>query len=1126
MTTDEELIRADQDAREAALDIRRSFIVQAPAGSGKTELLIQRYLRLLASVDEPEEVLAITFTRKAAAEMRERVIAALKRAQGGQRPEAAHLQITDAAARSVLQKNEDRGWELLTLSQRFRILTLDAFNAGIARRLPVTSGLANSGNVIQDSQAQEVYRRAARSTLDWLASDDDVGECVRNVLEHVDGNTGRYVAYLTRMLQTRDQWLAITGSGELADRDGVRELLERNVSELVVTQLGATRARLAATNAGSMASLLAYAASRLRDNGVATPWPDGLAELPDAGADDLEAWKWLTGLLLTGRGDWRRTVNKNQGFPPGDNGEKADWLALLERLSDDANLLEDLRAVTRLPAPSYTDGQWDVLVALFRVLPLAVTELRREFSERSCADHIEVALAASTALGSATEPGDMALMLDYRIRHVLVDEMQDTSISQYRMLETLTGGWGPGDGRTFFCVGDPMQSVYRFRNAEVGQFVRSRQSGLGGLPLESLTLRRNFRSGEALVHWFNDVFETLLPDRDEPTSGAVSYSPSAPVPAQRGIGDIHISPLFDVDAIDEARAVCDLVSRRLETSPGEDIAVLVRSRTQLPALLAYLRQAGIAYQAVEIDRLSDLKEIIDLIALTRAICHFSDRAAWLALLRGPFAGLSWADLLALVSASTASVWEALKDDDRLRALSADGRERAIALREVMTEAMTIDRSMTLRERVERAWHALGGPALLSSPVEVEHAGLYLDLIEQHETDGTLSDVAELQSILDSQRVSAGDDNCRVSVMTMHKAKGLEFDHVILPFLGRYTSMSERAVLSWLNVPAESGGSDLVVSPVGPAHEVDNDPLHAYIEGARRRSDRLEQDRLLYVACTRAKSSLHLVASLAVDDEAPRAPDSRSMLSSLWAALREDVIEAYQMADSPPRVKPADDAAQFVTPILRRRAGSQAPVVPPPLPITPARPDNADAVSRPIHYDWVGTVAREAGVLVHRWLERFVAASSVPDLADIDANREITRRWGQAAGLDGDDLERVCDRVHESLAAVLSDARGRWILDGQGDAELPLTGLWRGQVLSIVIDRVRIDDNGVHWIIDYKTSSHEGGDLDGFLQQEVERYTDQLDRYRSLYQAYSGVSGVRTALYFPLMQMFREVKLEG
>ncbi len=1122
MTRDAELIEADREARERALDTRRSFIVQAPAGSGKTELLIQRYLRLLARVDEPEEVLAITFTRKAAAEMRERVVAALTSASLGNRPDAPHLQITFNAAGSVLERDAERGWSLLKLSHRFRILTLDAFNAGIARRLPVTSGLATSGNVIQDSEATEVYRRAARSTLDWLATDDELGECVRNVLEHVDGSAGRYILYLSRMLQTRDQWLNITGSGAVADPQGVRELLERNVAELVSRQLAVTRARLETASDATMGTLLAYAAATLRDNGTDTPWPDGMAELPGTEAADLEAWKWLTGLMLTGRGDWRRSVNKNQGFPPGDEGEKAAWIGLLRDLSGDVNLQQDLQAVTRLPRPEYSDSQWAVLVALFRVLPLAVTELRREFGERGCADHTEVALAAAAALGSAAEPGDIALMLDYRIRHVLVDEMQDTSISQYRMLETLTGGWSPDDGRTFFCVGDPMQSIYRFRNAEVGQFVRARTAGLAGLPLESLTLRRNFRSGEGLVHWFNDVFARVLPDLDEPTSGAVSYSASAPVPEQADTGDVQVTPLFETEAIDEARQVCGLVSERLAKCPGEDIAVLVRSRTQLPDLLSYLRQARIPYQAIEIDRLSDLKEIIDLLALTRAICHSGDRAAWLALLRGPYAGLDWVDLHRLVAGTTATIPELLHDEARLQTLSTAGRERALALREALESGLGIDRSLGLRERLERVWYALGGPELLQDATEIEHAYRYLDLIESHEMDGTLGDIATLQSLLDGQRVSAAHDESRVTVMTMHKSKGLEFDHVILPFLGRYTSSSEQAVLSWLNVPAAGGGSDLVLSPVGPAYELENDPLHAYIEGARRRSERLEQDRLLYVACTRAKRTLHLVAGVSVSGDAPKPPDPRSMLASLWPALQPEVLGAFAQSAPKPADSEADDSALFVLPRLWRRPSDWSPATPPALPAAIESIDVLDDQATPIHYEWVGAMAREAGVFVHRWLERWVAAGRLPDREALADVRSTTERWAHAAGLRGNDVDQVCTRVRAALEGILADPKGRWILDGPGEAELPLTGVWRGQITSIVIDRIRIDDDGNHWIIDYKTSSHEGGDLDGFLKQETERYAEQLARYRHLYSAYSGTRGIRTALYFPLMQEFREV----
>src|SRR6185312_3063120 len=116
------------------------------------------------------------------------------------------------------------------------------------------------------------------------------------------------------------------------------------------------------------------------------------------------------------------------------------------------------------------------------------------------------------ALGTDEEPTDLALALDYRIRHLLVDEFQDTSQSQYELLTRLTAGWHAGDGRTLFLVGDPMQSIYRFREAEVGLYLRARREGIGGLKLEPLTLTANFRSQAGLVEWVNRTFRELLPD--------------------------------------------------------------------------------------------------------------------------------------------------------------------------------------------------------------------------------------------------------------------------------------------------------------------------------------------------------------------------------------------------------------------------------------------------------------------------------------------------------------------------------------------------------------------------------------------------------------------------------------
>src|SRR5712692_5205934 len=154
---------ADSSARERALDTSASFIVQAPAGSGKTELLIQRYMSLLVEVDSPESIVAITFTRKAAGEMRARVLEALPKAQAGVAPEAAHERVTYEMARRVLDHERRLEWNVLSNPARMRIETIDALCAGITRQMP---WLARFGAMPEISEkAEDLYRDAARNTL-------------------------------------------------------------------------------------------------------------------------------------------------------------------------------------------------------------------------------------------------------------------------------------------------------------------------------------------------------------------------------------------------------------------------------------------------------------------------------------------------------------------------------------------------------------------------------------------------------------------------------------------------------------------------------------------------------------------------------------------------------------------------------------------------------------------------------------------------------------------------------------------------------------------------------------------------------------------------------------------------
>lgn len=1125
MTADQSLLQADQQARCDAVDISRSFIVQAPAGAGKTELLIQRYLRLLSIVDDPEEVLAITFTRKAAAEMQVRVLAALKMAAEDKRPPQEHQWITADFAKAALEQDCQRGWQLLANPRRLRIQTLDSLHASIARARPLASPeSARGARIVVDAELRTLQNMAAIATLDWLTENGPFQEATREVLVHVDANTGLYVAYLSQMLATRDQWLPFVGSGRLADDEAsaLRARFESDLSFAVREHLQRTLEAFSQDVIDALPDLWGYATDNL-----AGPETEGnpvgvlreTHEFPAASIDQLPQWRGIAEFLLTKGGDFRKTVDKRQGFPAKDAGQKSEMKGLLERLAGEARLAELLHGVRGLPPTRYSDEQWNVLVALFRLLPLAVTELKRLFAERGVADYIEIALTAGAVLGTAENPGDVALLLDYQVRHLLVDEMQDTSAAQYRMLEALTGGWEPGDGRTLYCVGDPMQSIYRFRNAEVGQFMLARRHGIGSIPLGPLLLRQNFRSGEYLVNWYNRVFPDIFSSEDEPLDGAVSYSSAVSAAALAGQGECVVHPLFGSDKQQEAARGCAVIETILAEHPNEQVAVLVRSRTQLPPLLAALRAEGIRYRAVEIDRLTDLPEIIEVLALTRAAVHAGDRLAWLAILRAPWIGLDWADLHALVvNDSSSTVWELVQDETRLSALSAAGRQAVTDAMSALALLVQPRRSMSLRDLVEQCWMLLGGAVILQDDYTVNNVYRFFDVLDKHERRGSLDDVAELESVLDLERVSS-DANADLQVMTMHRSKGLQFDHVVLYGMGRVSGRSDRSVLSWFDIPGEKGQERKIISPVGPRADVENDPLHRFIEQTEKRKDRHEQVRLLYVACTRAQKSLQLIGHVATspDGTSYKPPARGTLLNLLWHAVESEFAKAftdYTVASA------SDTEDVWIDPVLRRFNKPWELPHTEPLPLQAEHSSTADD-SNEVEFYWVGNEARIAGTLVHRWLHQIAAGRAVADAAALPDFRPVTQRWLRELGISGDSGSDIAQRVELSLKGILTDQKGRWILEGRGYAELALTGVIDGQAEGVVLDRVKIDDDDSHWIIDYKTSSHEGGNLDGFLAAETERYGPQLRKYAAIYSAYSGCTA-RCALYFPLLQRFVEL----
>src|SRR5688572_12200799 len=232
------LLNDDANARRTALDVTRSFCVQAPAGSGKTELLTQRILCLLAQVDEPEEVLAFTFTRKAAAEMRNRLLSYLQQATVTKPDEFAalptHKQLTLQLARDVLQRDTQQNWNLLANSKRLRINTIDSFNSYLTALLPLNSSFGARPQITTDMDT--VLAQAIRETLAYLERPGQLSDALAVLLRHLHNNLQSASDLLRDLLKKRDQWLPLVAQLR-SDPDDARAVLEQNLADMLTATL-------------------------------------------------------------------------------------------------------------------------------------------------------------------------------------------------------------------------------------------------------------------------------------------------------------------------------------------------------------------------------------------------------------------------------------------------------------------------------------------------------------------------------------------------------------------------------------------------------------------------------------------------------------------------------------------------------------------------------------------------------------------------------------------------------------------------------------------------------------------------------------------------------------------------
>jgi ATP-dependent helicase/nuclease subunit A len=1113
----------DAADRERALDVTLSFLVQAPAGSGKTALLIQRFLALLAHVDRPERIVAMTFTRKAAAEMRERIIEALRSAAREEAPRDDHERRTLELAASALAQDQRQGWQLVAHPARLQILTIDALGAGLVRQAPLTSRIGAGSHF--EERASALYRRAAREALRAAAPRDPDWQ---NLVSHLDNDAEQTIAQLADMLARREQWLRELPAD---DASALRERAEVALAAEIRGELSALRDAFPAKLATAIAACERYAADNLDGKAEAAERTAALRAcaaaggLPPATVDALPLWRAVATWLLVANGkEFRKSVDVKVGFPPQGSASdgraramKAAMCGVLEQLAQVHGLAHGLAAAAKLPPARYGEEAWAVVASLTKILRFCAERLLIAFDSTGTVDFPQLTLAALDALGEADAPSDLLLLFDRRLEHLLIDEFQDTSFSQLELIRRLTAGWQQGDGRTLFAVGDPMQSIYRFRQAEVRFFVEAQRCArIAEVGVECLTLRKNFRSRPGLVEWVNKTFPQVLGAVSDPWRSVVAFEAAA---ATRGsLGASAWTLDLVADAGTEATMVVDRVRAGL-AGGARDVAVLVRARPHLEQVLPELRRAGIPYAAIELDALSDRQVVRDLVSLTHALIQPSDRLAWLSVLRAPWCGLMLPDLFALAAATkaegAATLADILSSARANAALSAEGRGRFARVSALLSAALAGRGRATLAARTRGAWLALGGPACIDEAFDLVAADQFFALLAEHEQAGEVAEWAEFLDALTELRAGpAGESESspKVKVMTLHKAKGLEFDTVILPGLASKAGRSDAPLLRWRQRP-----DGVLLAPLR-ARGGDKDPVYDYLTSLEREEEDAELGRLLYVGCTRAKERLHLIAALETKTDGAgesrwTPPASDSPLARLWEA----------MAIPPPQKKGRGASAPFPAPKLSRLPESwRVPAMPPGVP--PLQEAERHAPEATPLFDWARETARHIGTVAHR-LSRQIGDEGVAGWNEARVAGLQPRLAAELAheGVAATDIDAAVVLIQEALKKMLDDPRGRWLFDpGHRDAssEYALTSMREGALADLVLDRSFVDAEGTRWIVDFKFSRHEGANVDAFLDNERERYRAQLEGYA---EAMRGLDArpIRLGLYFPLLGGWRE-----
>ena len=1036
--------------------------VSAGAGSGKTHVLVERYLELLRDCSIPE-IAAITFTEAAATEMRERVRRAV---------------MSDPAFESQR-----------ALLDEAAIGTVHALGLRLLREFPVEAALDPMAAVLADDEAELLRRAACVEAIDAGAEAGD--ERTAALL-----GLGVFVAglRLPRMVAERDavaSAFAAMGADSADWPAYARDVLARNYGaeqEELRKRAGAVAERIRG-DVGAVSEKLGDVARAV------------LAPLAEACA--AASWQEFTRLL----GEAKSCVKLNVGrkSPP-----DSDLKEALKELRDGI-----VKEAVALPAWNDYDGPaLETLAGLRALFEDAVRRYEAAKRAQGALDYLDLELGAVALL---RDHPSVAAEARARFRHLMVDESQDINPAQAELIELIVGTGDGGPRPALFLVGDARQSIYRFRGADVRRFTElQRLATARGGPLRPLS--RSFRSHDAIVASLNALFGEVfagtalsladLPPMTGRPAAAPDDGPSLTlmqIGSKRLDGESTKEPerrRVEADLVageirgllDGGRLVWDRREARMRPARPGDIAILLRRFTNVHIFQQALDTYGVPVATPSGTGFFTRQEVYDCINLLRWLAEPQDEIALSGALRSPFFALGDDTLLALRERGVAT--RALADPPA--AIAGEERERclhaAAALAELRRAADSLPADALLELAIERtAFEASWAPVAGGEQILANIRKLLR--IVRTLTGQPLSEVvAYLEQRRDDLDPREGpavlDRPDAAQLMTVHGAKGLEFPIVFVPeaHTGPQPSWD---VVRW----SHTEGVSLTLAREENDERRPRPGFYSHLARQDHVEEAEERQRLFYVAATRAGDYLYLSG-----DEVGKEGWLRAALDAHAGGVlggvdvREPVTpdpEALAQRRRPPVLRPPDASgeADYVPPLLER-----PPVIPlrASTPVTALRPPAAE----PRHFRRGDGLASLRGLLVHRALE---VSGGRPDSLDDAALAALAHEQSERALEDATaqalagEAREMLERFTRSPVAAALAAPGveRWF-------ELPFAWDWDGVPVHGSVDLVYRDASGWH-VIDFKSDR-----LDGTSAQEAaKRYLVQIGLYQRAIEAAAG-----------------------